>query len=419
MTPAEALATFAQLQPSTIRLGLERVSAALERLGRPDHAYRSLQVAGTNGKGSTCAFLARLLRESGRRVGLYTSPHLVHPNERIQVDGEAISDAEFGVALREVFLRCPEALEEPPSLTYFEVGTLAALVHFQRAGVEVAVLETGLGGRLDATTAARVEVTAIATIALDHTPLLGTTLGEIAREKAGILREGVPVAVLRQPPEAEAVLSRCAAERGAPLYREGEHFGLTAAGCFRGLGRTVEGLRPGLRGAHQRRNAALAIATALLFDPSLSDDALRRGLSQTRWPGRFEQVETGPDLILDGAHNPEGAAALRAALAAEYPGRRVHLVFGVLADKDHTRVRAALFPGCASIHLCPVPSPRSLPPEASVVEARRHSGVVRCHATWQQALEAARQGAASDEVIVCAGSLFLIGAVRAELGKVA
>jgi len=422
-TPAEALATFATLSPSTIRLGLDRVEQALEQLGRPDRAYRSLQIAGTNGKGSSCAFAAELLRRAGYRVGLYTSPHLVRVTERIRVDGEEISEEAFGRALQEVFSRCPQALADPPGLTYFEVGTLAALWHFAQVGVELAVLETGLGGRLDATTAAQVGVTAITSISLDHPQYLGSTVEAIAGEKAGILRPGVPVVVSAQVPAALAVLQERAAQVGTPLLLEGRDFGmerLPDGGLrYRGPGDPVPApLTLSLAGPHQASNAAVAVTAArLLGAPRVTGEAIAQGLAHTRWPGRFEQLSERPAVIVDGAHNEGGAEALRATLAERFPGRRVHLVFGVLADKDHGAIRSRLFPGCASIHLCPVPSPRSLAPEASLPDARLATAEARLHPSVEAALEAALAGADAQDVVLGCGSLFLVGAIRAYFGK--
>ncbi|MDQ3265189.1 MAG: bifunctional folylpolyglutamate synthase/dihydrofolate synthase [Myxococcota bacterium] len=417
-TPQEALEFFSRLSPSTIRLGLDRVRSALERLGRPDRAYRSLQVAGTNGKGSTCAFAAQILQRSGYRVGLYTSPHLVRVTERIRVDGEEVSPALFGQRILEVIQRLPEVFEDPPGLTYFEVGTLVALWHFAQAGVELAVLETGLGGRLDATTAASAQVTAITSVSLDHQSYLGDTLGQIAAEKAGILRPGTPVVVSRQQPTARKVIEAAAQAGSSPLMSEGQDFRLES-GVYTGPGMVrLEGLTLSLAGPHQTSNAAVAVTAArLLGGERVTASAVRTGLAHTAWPGRFEQLQEHPAVIVDGAHNPEGAEILRAALAERFGARPVHLVFGVLADKDHSAIRATLFPGCASIHLCPVPSPRSLDPQDSRPQAHSACSRVSVHPSVGEALEAALEAAAPGDVVVCAGSLFLVGAARSHFRK--
>lgn len=416
--PADALAYLAALSPSAIRLGLDRIHAACATLGHPERQLRVVHVAGTNGKGSTCAFLAHSL---GRRyrTGLYTSPHLVRANERIRVDGQEISDEVFGRRILEVVERLPAAHD----LSYFEFGTLVALWHFAREAVEVVVLETGLGGRLDATNVCAPVVTLLTSISFDHTALLGSTLAAIAGEKAGIIKRGVPVVTCAQPPEAMAVIAARARELEAPLFVEGQQFTLTAGPAgqgarWNGVGGRLDGLRLGLKGPHQLQNAALALAgLEILAERRLAvpEADVREGLATTRWPGRFEVVSEQPTLILDGAHNPDGAAVLVRALDEEAPGRPVHLVFGVLADKDSQAMRATLFPRCASVDLTPVDSPRSLDPAAYRDAAASLCPMVATHATAQAALAAARERAGRDGLVVVAGSLVLIGTLRAAL----
>src|SRR5919197_1540724 len=287
-TPAEALDFLERLSPSVIRLGLDRIEAALNALGHPEREFPALHVAGTNGKGSTCAFAAECLWVQGHRVGLYTSPHLLRINERFRVDGAEIGDEQLGRRILEVLERYPAALDTPPPLTYFEVGTLVALWHFARERVDVAVLETGLGGRLDATTAARPAVTAITPIGLDHTALLGGTLEAIAREKAGIFKRGVPAVIARPAPEAMATLADAAAKREAPILREGRDFALEpgAGGGlgYRGARWEIGDLRLSLRGEHQVQNAAVALACLEVLDAggiAISPEAVRHGLSAT------------------------------------------------------------------------------------------------------------------------------------------
>jgi len=223
-TPEEALAFLASLAPAGIRLGLEPVERALAALGHPQKGLRAVHVAGTNGKGSTCAFTAAALRAAGYRVGLYISPHLVRVNERFVVDGAEISDRALGERVLQVLERFPAALETPAPLTYFELGTLVALWHFAQERVDVAVLETGLGGRLDATTAAEPAVSAVTPIGFDHMEYLGHTLAAIAGEKAGIIKPRVPVVLAAQPPEARTVLRDRARQVGAPCFELGQDF---------------------------------------------------------------------------------------------------------------------------------------------------------------------------------------------------
>jgi dihydrofolate synthase/folylpolyglutamate synthase len=418
-TPEEALAFFSRLGPSTIVLGLERVRAALEALGHPERLFPTLHVAGTNGKGSTCAFAASSLRAAGHRVGLYTSPHLVRVNERIRVDGVEIPDALFGQRILEVLERHPSA----SSLTYFELGTVVAFWHFAREAVDVAVVETGLGGRLDATTACQPLVTAITPVSFDHMDYLGHTLGAIAAEKAGILKPGVPVVVSRQQPEALAALQRRAGEVGAPLLLEGLDFALEAHPDGRlswwGPGLSLEGLSLGLRGTHQRQNAAVALAALRQLTARgvpVPPEALRTGLCEARWPGRLEELPGPPPLLLDGAHNPAGVAVLLDGLRTLYPGRRIHCVFGVVADKARGPMLRALLPACTSVHLAPLDTPRSLAPASYLDEARALCGAVYAHGSLDEALSGARSRAAPGDIVLCTGSLFLVGAVRSRLG---
>ncbi|MFP2927274.1 bifunctional folylpolyglutamate synthase/dihydrofolate synthase [Pyxidicoccus sp. 3LG] len=419
-TPQEALAFLAKLNPSGIKLGLERVREALAALGHPESRYRVLHVAGTNGKGSTCAFTATALQVAGHHVGLYTSPHLVSVNERIRVDGEDISDEDFGRAILDVLERYPSAVTEP--MTYFEFGTVVALWHFARVGVDVVVLETGLGGRLDATTASSPVVTAITPVSFDHMEYLGHTLAAIAGEKAGILKPGVPCVVARQEPEALEAIARKAGELAVPLWEEGRDFSLQSAPdgslSYRGPSWSLDGLTLALRGPHQRQNAAVALACLEALHAHgvpVTPEAGRTGLATARWPGRLEEVGASPPVLLDGAHNPAGVDVLRASLRALYPGRRLHLVFGVVGDKDRGPMMRALFPDCTSVQLTPLDTPRSLAPESYLDEARTLCPDVAAWSDLDSALDAARRRAGPDDVVLCTGSLFLVGMVKARL----
>jgi len=390
------------LSPLSMRFGLERVERALAALGHPERAAPALHVAGTNGKGSTCAMAAAALRAAGLRTGLYTSPHLVAFNERIQVDGVPVDDAALAAAVGAVRAACPwhEAGAPEERLTYFEVATLAAFVHFAAARVSVMVVEVGLGGRLDATNALRPAVTAVARIGLDHTRLLGGTLAEVAREKAGIFKPGVP-AVLHavQPPSVLEELRAEADRRGAPVE-------VAQAAWVGPLA---------LLGPHQRGNAALAAAALQALGRAgvpVDERAVAAGLAAARWPGRLERVG---DVLLDGAHNPDGAAALAAALAALHPGRPAELVFGVLEDKDHAGMLAALAPAARGIHLVAPASARARPPAEVAAQARTLGLAADLHGGVGEALACARARAAGAAPVVVAGSLYLVGEARALL----
>jgi len=414
MTYAEAVARILALrggERAGMRPGLERIEAMLDAIGRPEQAFTIAQVGGTNGKGSISAMLAAVLQAAGRRVGLYTSPHLAHYRERIRVDGRPISEADFvdGVdALGTLITRL--------DLTVFEAGTALALDHFCRERVDVAILEVGLGGRLDATTVGKPRVVVLGPIDYDHQHELGDTLALIATEKAAIIRSGVAFSA-RQDPEAEAVIIRRAAETGVPLSLEGRDLRVTPLGFtlqaqrldLEGPDWRIPDVACGLLGVYQPGNALLAAAAAR--ELGADEAAIRAGLHGARWPGRFQIFRREPLVILDGAHNPAGARALAASLRAYFPGRPVTFVIGVLADKDAGGILAALRPLAARVILTAATNPRAATPEAlrPLLPAGARVDTAR---SPQAALAMA---IAEDPLgIVCvAGSLSLIGDVLA------
>lgn len=387
-------------------MGLDRVRVALDRLGNPERKVPALHVAGTNGKGSTCAIAAACLQQR-YRTGLYTSPHLVKVNERFRVDGIDIDDETLGLRVAEVV----EVLGENHELTYFELGTLVAFWHFAKVGVDIAVLETGLGGRLDATNACAPLVTCVTPVSFDHMEYLGHTLTAIATEKAGILKPSIPAISSRQAPEVLAVLRKACPE----LSVEGEDFGCETPSSFVGGRWRLNPLAAPLAGPHQVQNLAVALACLEALDPRgfpLSADEVRAGLSMVRWPGRLEHVPTTPPVVLDGAHNPAGVEVLLRSLDAVYPKRPVFLVFGVFADKDSDPMMQALFPKCAALFLTPVDSPRSRAVSGYERLARSLCGQVQTSASARQALAAARAACPEEGIVVVAGSLFLVGQLR-------
>jgi len=400
--PSGPLAYLDSLQPLAMRLGLERMERALRALHHPEAGLRVLHVAGTNGKGSVCAMAAEALRLAGHRTGLYTSPHLVSFRERIAVDGQAISEAALAARIAELRRACPwHDAGGDDRLTYFEFATLLALLHFAEVGAGAVVLEVGLGGRFDATNAVRPLVCAVNRIGLDHVEMLGNTLSAIAREKAGIFKAGVPALVAHaQPPEAMAVLREEAARRGAPFEVAPEAWAGPVS----------------LRGPHQRGNAALAAAALARLDDAgvpVPAAAVARGIAEARWPGRLEELS---GVVLDGAHNPDGAAALAAALPLLYPGRAVELCFGVLADKDHRGMLRALAPAVRGLHLVAPATPRARLPAGYRAEAAALFGRVDEHGSLREALACARAQAADGALPAVAGSLYLVGEARALLG---
>ncbi len=417
MTYAEAVARLLALrggEHAGMRPGLERIEGLLAALGHPEARYALVQVGGTNGKGSIACLLAAVLKAAGRRVGLYTSPHLVSFRERIRVNGEPIAEdavADGVEALGTLIARL--------DATMFEATTALALDHFAREAVDVAVLEVGLGGRLDATTVGRPLVTVLGPIDLDHQAYLGDTLAAIAEEKAAIIRAGLAVSAA-QAPEAEAVVVRQAAARGVPLLLEGRDLHVAVGertlegqviDC-RGPGWSLAGLRLALLGAYQPTNALLAVAAARHL--GAGEPAVRAGLARARWPGRFQVLRGEPTLVLDGAHNPAGARALLASLRALFGAAPVTFVVGVSRDKDAAAILAALAPAARRLILTRAAHPRAAEPEALRAQAPPSIPAVETAATVAAALALATRPPAPPVVCV-AGSLFVVGEALAHL----
>jgi len=392
-----------------MKLGLDRMRAALALLGDPHRAAPVLHVAGTNGKGSTCAFAEAALRAAGLQTGLYTSPHLRHFCERIRVGGAQLPEAEAAALFEEIAARVPWALDDG-GLTFFELATLLGFLAFARARVEVAIVEVGLGGRLDATNAIDGPLAcAVSALGLDHVEHLGPTLADVAREKAGIFKRGAPAVSAGQPREAAEVLAREAARVGAPLWRPGRDYRYESRRghgfCYAGPGWTVRA-EPSLPGRHQRGNAALACAlleAAAGRGLAVTAAHAAEGLSAAIWPGRLQRIAERPLVLLDGAHNPHAARALAAAIPEATGSRPLQLVFGALADKDARAMLAELLPLAAGVHLCAPASPRALDPAALEVPGARR------YPTAAAALEAARSAAGPDGAVLCCGSLYLVG----------
>ena len=420
MTYREAVARLLALrggEMAGMRPGLAPIQALLDAVGNPESRMRLVQIGGTNGKGSASAMLAAMLHAAGLRTGLYTSPHLRSVRERIRVDGRCIAEDDLadGVdALGTLFARL--------DATVFEATTALALDHFARAGVEVAVLEVGLGGRLDATTVGRPHVSALTRIDYDHQALLGDTLARIAWDKAHIIRSGVAVSA-RQEPEAETPILERAAALSVPLLLEGRELGVSVREAslagqrldLSGPDWRIEDARCALLGPHQPSNALVAVAAARVM--GAGEAAIRRGLAEVRWPGRFQVLAGSPTVILDGAHNPAGARALAASLRAYFPGRPVAFVLGISADKDLAGILSPLLPLAERVVFTAANSPRAADPE-SLRELARHLGPLpgeRLAVAARPAEALARLLQESPDGLVCAaGSLFLLGELLAD-----
>jgi dihydrofolate synthase/folylpolyglutamate synthase len=398
----------------TAKLGLERIGVLLDALGNPQQACRIVHVAGTNGKGSTCAMIESGLRAAGWRTGLFTSPHLVEPTERIQVAGHPVSAAQFAAAFDQVHACAEELLrQERIDLhpTYFESVTAMALLLFRECGVEWAVIEVGLGGRLDATNVVTPELCAITPVDFDHEAFLGKSLESIAGEKAGILKPAVRAVFARQRAEAEQVLVARAAALGATVTHSSEVAITDVSLHARGNDFMWEGLPMScpLPGEHQVENARTA--TAALEQLGVAPDAIQRGIAQAVWPGRLERVAVDPEIILDGAHNPASARALADYLDRFYEPRRVWLIYGAMRDKAVEEVAAILFPRAGHVIVTAPAQARALRPE-SIRELADHDAV-QVAADIREALALA--GAGPEDAIFVTGSLFLVGEARALL----
>lgn len=403
MTYAEAIRFLQDLQWFGAKLGLENTIRLAERAGNPHHELRFIHVAGTNGKGSTCAFLENIYRASGRRTGLFTSPHLVRFGERIQVDRSLIPEPEIIrlVALAQEWCRDFPTGSHP---TFFEVVTVVALRYFAEQRCEIVIWETGMGGRLDATNIVTPVASVITSIALDHQQWLGETIEEIAREKAGIIKPGVPVITAAQSGAGLEVLVAVAERERAPLTIVTRNDTIS--------------LQPSLRGEHQKLNAATALATVRVLSKALpvSPEHIARGLSTAEWAGRLQVVErpNGQIILMDGAHNLAGIQALRAELDASFTGIAPTIVFGVLHDKKWREMLSLITRNAAALLLTPLKSTRSLRREDVIPFCRKLDPALPVRIC--DSVASALRAAADAPLLIVTGSLYLVGEALEALG---
>ena len=412
MTEAEAVAYIENYTWSTTRLGLERTRELLFRLGDPQKALRFVHVAGSNGKGSTCAMLASVLTAAGYQTGLYTSPHIQNFRERFQINGVPVSGARFAAVTERVRSAAEEMADHP---SQFELSTAIAMLCFLAEGCDIVVLEVGLGGALDSTNAIDApEVAVITNLGLEHTEYLGNTIEEIAAAKAGIIKPGCEVVCYDGAEEVTRVVQRVCREKGAILYP-------ADFSQLEPLSRSLDGqeflwrgrrFRIPLLGRHQLYNAAVALEAvqALRYRGwSIRAGAAQLGLARVRWPARFEVLAREPVFILDGGHNPQCAQALAGCLADYLPGEKVNIVMGVLADKDYAAILDTITP-CAASFLCLTPdSPRALPAQQLAEELRRRGFEAEAFADTGEALKKALE---LGRPTVAFGSLYMAGAIR-------
>jgi dihydrofolate synthase/folylpolyglutamate synthase len=408
------------------KFDLAHMRVLLATLGDPQKKFRSVLVAGTNGKGSTAATLASILLAAGHKTALYTSPHLVRVNERIQVNGTQITDRDFDSIYSAVEARSQELVANgrlPWHPSFFEMLTAMAFLHFAEADADIAVLEVGMGGRLDATNVVEPLVSVITDIDLDHQKFLGDTIAEIAGEKAGIIHPGGLLVTLPQHPQANDVIGKAVLERGAraasaaqyvPSLTPGDDWGPKNRYPLTVMGKQITVASP-LVGRHQLRNIALAIAAAEQLNSEgirVTAEEIERGITQTKWPGRFQVIPASkdrPEIVLDVAHNPAGAWALRSALSDRYEGRRITLLFGVLRDKAVAEMTQILFPVADRVVATAVNNPRSATAEEIAEAAHRSAGEVSVTGDFKQAIQEAISITPRDGVVVITGSIFLVG----------
>jgi len=428
MNYRQSLIYLDEIQKSGVKFGLDNVRTVLRSFGHPESKFPSIHVAGTNGKGSVCAMLSRILSESGFRVGLYTSPHLVHPEERFRIGDRLIPRPAFCRLLTrlkgrvDVLVRSGE-LASPP--THFEHLTCLAFLYFAEKKVDMAIIEVGLGGRFDATNVIQPLVSVITSIARDHTEFLGTTVGKIAYEKAGIIKPGVPVVCGIAGGEALKVVKRRAAEQWAPLikvFEEDRDFqAVKGRKGYRFLFRKdgVEyRFRPALRGWHQGRNAAVAITTAGVLSrvwKNLPKAKIVSGIEKAEWEGRLEVFGRRPLVILDGAHNEDGAAAVAAYLRAFTPAPRI-LVFAVMKDKAIRKMARRLFPPARHIILTGIPYARAALPEDVRRRVPEFLGRMVLEPDAGKAFGNALAMAGKRGTVLITGSLFLVGEIKKRFG---
>ena len=434
------------------KFDLAHMRVLLRALEHPERVFPSVLVAGTNGKGSTAATLASILHASGLKTALYTSPHLIRINERIRIDGAEIGDDDFA-RLHGGVDRVAERLvgdgELPWHPSFFEMMTAIAFLHFSRARVDVAVLEVGMGGRLDATNVVEPLVSVIADISLDHQKFLGNTVGEIAREKAGIIRPGGVVVTLPQQPEANDVIGNTILDWDAvgvsavqyvppvspgstqylvPSTQSKDSTAESGSGLaissypLQVMGKQILVESP-LVGRHQLRNVALAIAAAEELSKKglagITPESIERGIRDTRWPGRFQVLPAGddwPEIVLDVAHNPAGAWALRSALSDRYDDRPLIFVFGAMRDKAISEMTEILFPLALRVIATRPDNPRAASPEEIQQAGSRTGAEIEAVSEVRAALERARASAQAGTVLVVTGSIYLVGEVIGLLG---
>ncbi len=418
MNYRQSIAYLFSLQRFGIKLGLSNITTLLKLLGNPHQRLRCIHIAGTNGKGSTAAFLQSILKHSGYRAGLFTSPHLVSFTERIRINNREIPQVRVARLVQKIRTLCREHSLE--AITFFEFVTALAFAYFAEEEADPVVVEVGMGGRLDATNVLQPMVSIITSISLEHQIYLGTTLQQIAQEKAGIIKRSTPIIMgVRQPAchcgnEGEMQENECAFISRRKRYQR-KKSGLGRFN-YKGFDRTLNGLLPGLIGDYQIRNATLALGAAELLcrnGINITEQGMRNGIQDARWPGRMEIVRRAPTIVLDGAHNPEAWQAMKKSLDKYFTCKKLFMVIGVMQDKDIARMIEILTPGAHTVIFCKPKMERAATKE---LIAQHISRTAANKILWindtVEALHAALKKAASDDLVCVTGSLFTVGEAR-------
>lgn len=397
MTYQESLDWLYTTQTFGIKLGLDAPRELLRQfLAYPKHGVKVAHIAGTNGKGSTAAFLDSLTRSTAHRTGLFTSPHLIHYRERIRVNGEMISEETVATYLTELRELVANWEYHP---TFFELTLAVAMRHFRKTDCEIIILETGMGGRLDATTAVPADIAIITPIAMDHSEYLGDTIAKVALEKAGIIPEHKPTITAKQHPEAAQVIAQEANQQRSNLTT---------------INTPLTGYSLGLVGPHQAENAHLALEAASILGVQLNFDTVQYALANIKWPGRFETISNKPTIIIDGAHNPHAAQALLKTWQQTHPDQKAALIFGAVEEKDIANTLGPLAEIAEHIYLTEIDSPRTLTTETLAQALPKNAPPHTQHKTLTAALAQTKQTAPNAPILI-AGSLYLIGQAKALL----
>lgn len=399
--------------------GLEKVRAILEAIGNPHLEIQTIHIGGTNGKGSTAAMMASILQQEGYHVGLYTSPHLIRFTERIKVDGKEI-DQEGVAELTDWIRERIETSGVSPPFTFFDFTTAMALLYFKQKRVDLAILEVGLGGRLDSTNVVDPLLSIITNVSKDHEEVLGRTLLKIAYEKAGIIKKGRPLITAASQPQILRVFSKICKEKGSPFYRMGKEFSYVPCegGHFhyRGIHRKFWDLTVNLHGSHQIINAVTALGAMEVLDELgyvVSNEAMINGLNRVEWPGRLEMVCSSPKVFLDGAHNPAGALVLKESLQKEFEYNRLILIVGIMRDKNYKFILRTLAPIADHLILTQPNIPRAASPELLQKALERNGEKAEIVQGVEKAIDRGLSMASSEDLLCITGSLYTVGEARA------